>query len=457
MLFWSAVVFPYAEFREDSVEWHSWQVIDSRSFLHRPLRDQIEEVLDRAWAHAQSRGKFNLARPSLQQCKAIAQVLRSDFEVYESPKSRLGHTFTEVKRFTEEQYNVLDALDDYARAAFVGPAGTGKTVLAIETARRAVQVGRRVLFLCYNRFLATWLERELAPLGERAVVRTLHNHMLKIGGVPPGRGQAFWDDELPRLAIDRIIDRLDRGDETSIFDELVVDEAQDILRKDAYVDFLDCSLQGGLRGGRWRFFGDFDGQAIYGKAGLTLRERLERVADNVPVLNLQVNCRNTPRVAGLASNLSGFNYTKVRRPDDHVDPQIMVYERDEDQPRLLVSALEELQAERWGAEHIVVLSLKADGACASRINAGPWRQRLQPLEMVKQGHVGYCTVHAFKGLEAPAVVITDADLPEDDSHGLALLYIAVTRAVERLIILTTSAAASMMARVDGELRRCAES
>jgi hypothetical protein len=43
---------------------------------------------------------------------------------------------------------------------------------------------------------------------------------------------------------------------------LVIDEAQDLL-EDEYLDVLDLLVKGGLAGGRWAFFGDFERQAIY--------------------------------------------------------------------------------------------------------------------------------------------------------------------------------------------------
>ncbi len=46
------------------------------------------------------------------------------------------------------------------------------------------------------------------------------------------------------------------------------------------------------------------------------------------------------------------------------------------------------------------------------------------------GQLQYSTIHAFKGLEAPAVVVTDLDrrVPNFES----LLYIGLTRATDRL-------------------------
>src|SRR5262249_53967516 len=141
------------------------------------------------------------------------------------------------------------------RVAFEGPAGTGKTMLAIETARRGGAAGRRVLLLCFNRLLGKWLEEEAAALKPEVTARTLHSHMLEAAGERPssaGNDSYFWETTLPRLALNRLVEGIGDG---YLFDELVVDEAQDVLRDD-YLDFLDLSLKGGLTSGRWRLFGD---------------------------------------------------------------------------------------------------------------------------------------------------------------------------------------------------------
>jgi DNA helicase IV len=46
----------------------------------------------------------------------------------------------------------------------------------------------------------------------------------------------------------------------------------------------------------------------------------------------------------------------------------------------------------------------------------------------------YCSIYRFKGLESPAVVLTDiADL--DSPAACSLLYVGCTRALHRLVIL----------------------
>ena len=63
----------------------------------------------------------------------------------------------EILRLTEEQFHLLDFLSRTRRAAMSGCAGSGKTTLAVEKAKRLAQEGFRTLLTCYNKSLALHL------------------------------------------------------------------------------------------------------------------------------------------------------------------------------------------------------------------------------------------------------------------------------------------------------------
>jgi len=349
ILFWSAVIFPYVDFSVNSDEWHPWQVIDRRGFRSKPLSHLLSTVLEYARAHvagSPSASWFHpeAHEPTLQQCELIVKGLRSDFEFYESPKSRAKRASEELSRYTEEQYAALDMMEGNPRVAFLGPAGTGKTLLAIEAARRGKAAGRRVLMLCFNRVLGKWLEDQTLDLHPNVVCRTLHSYMLSVSGHKMGEENetaVFWKDELPLSASEALLD--DRS-EKHFFDEIVLDEAQDIITHDNYFEFLDLSLKGGLSSGRWRFFGDFEQQAIYGMTHVNIRELLNRRVGHVPICSLRVNCRNTPRIAGFTRLLGGLDpdYSRILRPDDGIEPELRYYENPTRQQTLLVESLESI-------------------------------------------------------------------------------------------------------------------
>jgi hypothetical protein len=440
---WSAVVFPYVDFSVHSDEWHDWQIIDARRFRSGALSDLLRRVLLRArsYLHQKSSPWFRIddQRPTFKQISEIASLLRPSFEVFASPKIRAREVERELKRYTTEQYGALDALATNPRVIFTGPAGTGKTLLAIEAARRSASLGNRVLFLCFNRYLAQWLSDQTSTISPQVTVSTLHRYMLSVcdlSNPPNERGQVFWEAELPVMALGAL---LEAPSEANHYDELVVDEAQDILRPD-YLDVLDVSLRGGLSSGRWRLFGVFEKQSLYTTGEDNPIGVLRQRAAASVEFSLRNNCRNPPRIACLAHLLGRLapDYTKVLRPDNGVEPDLLYYQDAADQRRLLISQLQVCFDEGIRPDEVVVLSCRGDQySIANSLLASPWPLRSFQDRTVRD--VGYCSIHAFKGLEARAVILTDIN--ELTPSGTAdLFYIGVTRAVERLTLLVNQAA-----------------
>jgi len=443
VLFWSAVIFPYVEFGISSGEWHPWQVIDSTGFRRKPVSSLILEVLEQARTLLKDKGVhwFDETRnePTPAQCEQIAKILRPDFEFFEPPRKKIKRLQQETKRYTEEQFIALDAMAANPRVVFSGPAGTGKTVLAIEAARRSRAAGNRVLFLCYNRLLGHHLEAETEAIQPEVTVGTLHKHMLAVtnttlrGKTPSSH---FWQEELPQKAIETLLD-----DTTGryLYDEIIVDETQDLLRHN-YLDFIDLSLKGGLSAGKWKFFGDFEKQAIYGSnAEISIGEAISTRLGNPPQYTLRVNCRNTPRIATLVHLLGDLNpeYLKILRPDDGVEPEIIYYTSEDDQKQRLLQTVKKLQQEGFVNSDIVVLSPKsADKAITSKISTSSGLD-FAGFEQASKKQIGCGSIHAFKGMESLAIIVTDVETITGE-QAASLFYVAMTRALHRLYILAHS-------------------
>jgi superfamily I DNA/RNA helicase len=119
----------------------------------------------------------------------------------------------EVVRLTQGQMGVLDMLRGQRRASIVGPAGSGKTMLAREKARRLAREGFRTLLVCFNQPLARTLADDLAgePAPGGLTVSTFHELCLTLGReagtLPPepaDKTQACWDEVLPRALDDAL-------------------------------------------------------------------------------------------------------------------------------------------------------------------------------------------------------------------------------------------------------------
>jgi hypothetical protein len=356
-------------------------------------------------------------------------MLRGDFEVLESPASRSSRVERELRFFTREQAMALDAMEANPRVVFQGPAGTGKTVLALEAARRAKIAGRKAMVVCFNRLLASRLQEEAMSLKPEVTCWTLHGLMAQVVGELPGDpSQSYWTHDLPAMATQSVSEH----NSTTRVDELIVDESQDVLRGN-YLGFLDCILHQGLAAGRWRFFGDFERQAIFEGSNLSLHEFCEFTHAHPAIYSLRVNCRNTPRVAALMRLLAGLDpdYAAVRRPDDGIEPELLFWDTRISQEQLLSDTLDRMLEEGFSNNDIVVLSPLARESCASRLT-GTWSRSLVPYDVQEVSKVRYCSVAAFKGLESPAIVVTDLDYRKAAEMSRTL-YVAISRSTGRFV------------------------
>lgn len=425
----------------DQIEWSPRQLIDRPKFLSKSFDRLLIDIFD-----AQRDELSSPPAPlTVKQAEAIVRVLRGEVECYVSPKARIENQLAEVRRFTEEQYRVLDQMGDNSRLLVDGLAGTGKTLLAIEEARRAVEQGRRVLFVCFNRLLGEWLQAETAAFGDACNTLTIHAFMQDIAGDTwrPGLTTEYWEEELPERAFGVLAERSALGTAAE-YDELIIDEAQDILVNESFLTVLDTVLKLGLSAGRWRFFGDFGHQDIFGRLEASPRELLEKIIGyQPPLVRLRENCRNLPRVAYLAGVVGEVEggYRQYRREDDGFDPRVIFYDGAKTARKALVDALDTLCAEGFDPGQIVVLSRRSAGNClAAQMDTPPWSDRLRPLADAGSGYTGYDSIFRFKGREAPAIVITDLDPLAEEGRWSAqddvrsLLYVGVTRALSRVVV-----------------------
>ena len=438
------VMFPFVS-RIDQVmpgEWLPWQLVTEDDLHSRSIGEVLTSVANSERTRLRSVGSAkwftpNGGNPTVKQCVGIVNILRPDFELLETPATLRKRMETEIRRCTEEQFTCLDAMESNDRVIFRGPGGTGKTVLALEAARREAIRGRRVLLLCYNRLLSKQLSREVEGFEGLVEVSTIDALLLSIAGRPDvpqfPESTQFWRETLPTTALERLLD----GEGCNTADVLIMDEAQDALR-DSYIDVLDLVLVDGWRAGRWRIFGDFENQAIYGKTDLGL-DRVRSLAVHPPEYELRVNCRNSPRISEFVQLLGGLTpgYTRVLRQDNYVAPRIRYYTNKRSEAEALEGTLDELLNDGFSPGDIVVLSPFKEGSCAKSIEHTYRNATMVPVEESSPSSIGYGTIYSFKGLESHVVILTDIDELHSD-EAKALFYTGITRAMDRLIVLADS-------------------
>ncbi len=251
------VIFPDCDWSVSSAEWDQAMVADARTM--RTMERWLSGLF-RYW-HGRNHGKGQGA--SDQAVSAVKRFLRPEFDVGIPLHVTLDELEERVASFTEDQMGLLDIVDANPRVICTGGAGTGKTFLGMELARRWSASGKQVLLACQSPWLKRWLEKKFSMPG--VTVSVAKNVRTAAG----------------RAGIDR-------------FDALIVDEGQDLLDMEP-LGKLDAVLAGGLENGQWCFFHDLNNQAGYFGApdpdALALLESYS--ATRVPLTR---NCRNTRQI-----------------------------------------------------------------------------------------------------------------------------------------------------------------
>ncbi len=451
LLYFSAVAFTEIEFDAKSPEWHAWQIISRQDLSSSTPSKLIVRILDRAHAHVREHNPawydHERSRPTAAIARRLGDLLRPDFEFEHNARAEVARIERAISNATDEQFEALDQITGNSRIVFTGLAGTGKTWLALAAARTAVEDGQSVLLLCFNKLLGDWLtakSEDLKAMADRNGVRffagTFHSFLLQYDReIPDEADSDFWQMTLPGRVVEVLLGESERT--KRLFDFLIIDECQDLLTP-SYLDVLDLVISGGVAAGKWAMFGDFVNQSIFSahalEAGSGIPSLLRGRIPSFATFRLGTNCRNARSVAeitAIATRLDpGYRRLLHDGETGSVDPRF--YQDAAGQAHCLNLEIDRLLRTHSPA-NIVVLSPKRDQAsCAVQLLARDGRVILAPLMSphAREGRIGYCSVHRFKGLEAAAVIVTDIENLDDD-QSVQLLYVAMSRARAHLTLL----------------------
>lgn len=331
----------------------------------------------------------------------------------------------------------LAALND--RLVVSGGAGTGKTLIAMEVARRAVEKGRRVALLCFNQLVGEWMRQQLekiTPPSPNLVTGRAIQVMAEMTGleIPKTPTREFWETALPQQLEERLTNPDFRA--AAAFDYLVIDEAQDLLARPRLWACLSQFLVGGFDRGAFAIFGDFDNQVL-AEHQTMIQNLLALDAIAKPSRwQLTENCRNYRIVGDTAVALSGlgrFVYAGYMRKGGGLENyDITFYEHERAQLDRIAQWLRDFKAQGYKPSEITLLSFHSDAAsAANRLRSEGFK--IRPAWSAGD-FTGYASVHSFKGMENKAVILTDV-APSDREFDRHLFYTGMTRATESVRVL----------------------
>jgi hypothetical protein len=396
--------------------------------LAREDLDDIEKALLRVWRYYDPPGRGALE--SERHVQAVLDTLAPSFAAAWSLTDRIDEESRILVRLTEEQFNVIEMMATLRRALIDGCAGSGKTLLAIEKARRLAREGARVLFVCFNLFLEEEVRRRLAESGESVDVHSFESlcrRMCAEAGISwtrPSQDKAlprFFDVEAPALLVSAA-SRLGPR-----YDALVVDEGQDFLTP--YYAGLEALLDAGPRGVLYVFADSR--QDVYRRAP----QYPARLAGPI---TLPYNCRNTVAISRLLERLSG---EPVRTPpsapagEDPVLRPCRTREAEKDAVRSIIQML--CGQEGLSPSRITVLSCRSveNSVLAGMDSIAGFRLAHNVYPRPK-GSILLTSLLRYKGLESDVVIVTDVD-PAASQATDVHLYVGASRARLRLFMVGT--------------------
>jgi len=332
--------------------------------------------------------------------KKLANYLRPNFDVSPSLHNRVDAIHREIVQHTTEQYRFLDALEEQDRIICSGGAGTGKSFLAVETARREVENGHTVLIVAMHEIFVNYLKAQLE--GQPVKVCSFGELQYSINYL-----------------------------EKRPYDVLVVDEGQDLMQLDK-LDLFDRMLKNGLDRGRWRWFMDENAQAgILGNCDIEAIDMLK--STGAVYMVLKYNCRNTRQIVRETESTTGayVGITEIKGDGPKVE-YCRVLDR-EDEAALLAGQLDSLVRDGANLSDMAILSPVEIGESVVSMLPEKWKRRLLNINMenvmnASQSSVLFSSVSDFKGLERQFIMLVDTGVLDDSQHSISLLYVAMTRA-----------------------------
>jgi len=434
------VVFPDMPF-----PWKGPDIIPEIIFDARRDPENIGEYIRELFGYWRSilkqRHGFTGGKLSRAQIDRVTERLRGDFGFIPSLGYIIEQTDRGLLTLTREQADRLAMASENPRILLRGTAGTGKTLLSLEHARRCALTGRRVLFLCFNRNLSRHLQMQVknpgSPVEDNLHIDTFHRylirHLRQNGCLPPA--SEFSESEYYEHVIpEAFLEMVECGTYTAECDTLIVDEGQDLLRLE-YIMCMDAMVRGGLNDGNWHICYD-PNQNIYNP---DLNEGLAMIQEYRPViLHLDINCRNTRQIGIYNVLATGMPLARYFR----IGGESVVrksYTDFTDERKRVVRTVKRLLDQGISPGKISLLSrYRFETSCLRGENIFQGICRFQNITdlnpaLLVEDSLRFCTIHSFKGLEAPVVFLLDVDSFADDQARL-LNYIAISRATSMLYI-----------------------
>ena len=383
-----------------------------------PDLPSLGDFVARVFSSADRRAGFQL---SPRQQHAIEQFLGRSFRLSATVAVGAARAEERIIELSERQLDLLSFIRRHPRVEITGGAGTGKTMLAKEAARRLAAEGRHVAWICLNRPLRDRVATELGSL-DAVEVMTFHQLCRSLADEAnvslPGTSSADYFARLPYALLEALHALPGRR-----FDALVVDEAQDL--NEEWWDLLLLCL------------GDSEADPVF-----SFRDDNQRVYEggaSHPGLRsfpLDTNLRNTRQIHAVTRGL--YRGPAYRSSDINGPPPSLRETGAGSWLEHLSTTLDELVSEGFDPGQVTILTAMGRDSSRLPIGATVAGRTLQWLEGSSDNDITVETVRRFKGLESTVVVLTEIGPMVEGAASAELSYVALSRARGYLLVLASA-------------------
>ncbi|MGJ8681608.1 NERD domain-containing protein [Paraglaciecola sp.] len=337
--------------------------------------------------------------------RKIKHYLRPNIEYVESLGIKLEESADKQVKLTESQFNYIDVFESFPRLLCKGGAGTGKTFLAAEMARRLSASGKSVLLVCKSKWLAVYLKEIISV--KNLIICSVDNLNLTI-----------------------------RRSDYDEFDSLIVDEGQDMFNFDD-IDGLSNAVSGGIEDGNWYIFHDFENQTgLVGESSLEAYQYLQ--SNSIGEHALKSNCRNTANILDI---IKSYLRVDMGITGTGFGPDVRELETSKtDAAKQLLNVIDELRKDGVSPESITVLSpFSYSESSVSQLPGSMLKKIIQldeySIKNPKQNGIGFSEIKNFKGLENDVVVLIDLPSPDEvgEDYDYSNHYVGMSRAKGLLV------------------------
>lgn len=337
----------------------------------------------------------------------VLSALMPEFNLIPSASNIIEENDYSFLQLTQEQKKVLDFISDQGNASIQGGAGTGKTFIAVEQAKRFSDYGE-VLFLCFNRYLYKHLENNC--FHKNVEYLNIHTFINIYSS----------DNILSNEELLKVLKTIDFNELNYKF--IIIDEAQDFDNKILSL-IVEKSTESNIR-----CF------VFYDKNQLLYSDKMPAILNDFECkLTLNKNCRNTFKILSTTNSPMNLPIRTDEYCIEGIMPRLYISNDKDKIVKKIGESISNYLSNGYKLDDIVILTLNTENnsilGSISKIN------NFEILHEKSEGKILFTTAKKYKGLESNIVILVDFNSDVISTDELTrLFYVSTSRARQLLDI-----------------------